>query len=152
MNEGTVLLVEDSQDDVDLTLHCFHNSKITNKINVVRDGTQAIDYLFGKGHGGARKHRDLPILVLLDLKLPKVGGIEVLRRIRSDPRTRRLPVVILSSSNQEKDRANGYDGGANSYICKPVDIDQFNEAIRQLGLYWLLLNERPPEPVEKTVS
>jgi two-component system, response regulator len=149
MSEKTVLLVEDNQDDVDLTLHCFKNNNISNKIVVVRDGAQALDYLFGKTAGTDRETHDLPMLILLDLKLPKVGGLEVLQRIRSDPRTKRLPVVILTSSKEERDRANGYDWGANSYICKPVDLDQFNEGIRQLGFYWLLLNEPPPVPVEK---
>ena len=144
MTEKTVLLVEDTQDDVDLTLHCFKKNNISNNIVVVRDGVQALDYLFGKENKAAA---DLPMLVLLDLKLPKVGGLEVLRRIRAEPRTKRLPVVILTSSKQEQDRANGYDGGANSYICKPVDLDQFTEAIRQLGFYWLLLNEPAPIPL-----
>jgi two-component system, response regulator len=146
--EKIVLLVEDSQDDVDLTLHCFKKNNISNKIVVVRDGAEALDYLFGKAADSGTDN--VPMLILLDLKLPKVGGLEVLRRIRADPRTKRLPVVILTSSKEETDRAGGYDGGANSYICKPVDLDQFNEAIHQLGLYWLLLNEQPPVPLEKT--
>ena len=141
MTEKTVLLVEDSQDDVDLTLHCFRKNSVKNKIVVVRDGVQALEYLFGPS---GTANQDSTSVVLLDLKLPKVGGLEVLHRIRSDARTRRLPVVILTSSKQEQDRASGYDEGANSYICKPVDLDQFNEAVRQLGLYWLLLNEPPP--------
>ncbi len=149
MIEGTVLLVEDNQDDVDLTLRCFKNNNLSNKIVVVRDGVQALDYLFEKTEVAERESHNLPMLILLDLKLPKVGGLEVLQRIRSDPRTRRLPVVILTYSKEERDRADCYDRGVNSYICKPVDLDQFNEAIRQLGLYWLLLNEPPPLLAEK---
>ncbi len=149
MNNNVVLLVEDSQDDIDLTLYCLRKNNILNKIVVMRDGAQALEYLLGQGAQEGKENGDIPAVVLLDLKLPKVGGLEVLRRIRSEPRTRRLPVVILTSSRQERDRANGYDEGANSYICKPVDLDQFNEAIRQLGLYWLLLNEPPPLLVEK---
>lgn len=141
MMEKSVLLVEDSQDDVDLTLHCFKKNNIQNKIIVVRDGVQALDYLFGNN---STANQESTMVVLLDLKLPKVGGLEVLHRIRSEPRTKRLPVVILTSSKQEQDRAKGYDEGANSYICKPVDLDQFSEAVRQLGFYWLLLNEPPP--------
>jgi len=149
MIDGTVLLVEDNQDDVDLTLHCFKNNKISNKIDVVRDGAQALDYLFGKTADTERGPHDLPILILLDLKLPKVGGLEVLQRIRADPRTKRLPVVVLTSSKEEEDRGSSYDKGVNSYLCKPVDLDQFNEAIHQLGLYWLLLNLPPPRLAQK---
>ena len=149
MSERTVLLVEDSQDDIDLTLHCFKKNNVKNKIVVVRDGVQALDYLFGPNNAA---NQESTTLVLLDLKLPKVGGLEVLRRIRSDPRTKRLPVVILTSSKQEQDRATGYDEGANSYICKPVDLDQFNEAVQQLGFYWLLLNEPPPQLSQKVAT
>jgi len=141
MIEETVLLVEDSQDDIDLTLHCFKKNNIRNAVIVMRDGVQALDYLYGANRTA---NQESTTLVLLDLKLPKVGGLEVLRRIRSEPATKRLPVVILTSSKQERDRAEGYDIGANSYICKPVDLEQFNEAVRQLGFYWLLLNESPP--------
>ena len=143
MIEGMVLLVEDNRDDVDLTLHSLKKNRITNKIEVLRDGAQAIDYFFGPG----ATERQMPIVMLLDLKLPKISGLDVLRRVRADPRTRRLPVVILTSSNEERDRATGYDNGANSYICKPVDQEQFNDAINQLGLYWLLLNVPPPDSI-----
>lgn len=151
MSEKTLLLVEDNQDDVDLTLHCFKKNNIQNDIVVVRDGAEALEYLFGSCEHND-KEQELPMLVLLDLKLPKVSGLDVLRRIRSDPHTKRLPVVILTASNQEKDRAGGYDGGANSYICKPVDLDHFSEAVRQLGLYWLLLNQPPPPLVVNKTS
>ena len=140
----TVLLVEDNQDDIDLTLHCFKQNRIANKIMVAPDGVEAIEYLFGEGRHAGRNVDDVPALVLLDLNLPKLNGLEVLQRIRANPRTKRVPVVILTSSKEEQDLIKGYDEGANSYIRKPVDLDQFNEAIKQLGLYWLILNELPP--------
>jgi two-component system, response regulator len=140
MSTKTILLVEDDPSDIDLTRRAFAKSRVANELVVVEDGQEALDYLLGEERSAA----DLPALVLLDLKLPKVQGLEVLRRIRADERTKRLPVVILTSSTEEKDVAAGYDNGGNSYIRKPVDFAQFIEAIRQLGLYWLVLNEQPP--------
>jgi len=139
-----ILLVEDNDDDVELTLRALRRNRVANRVDVVRDGAEALDYLFATGSYSGRDVRDMPNLVLLDLKLPKVGGLEVLERLRADPRTRRLPVVILTSSNVESDLARSYDLGANSYIRKPVDFSQFMEAVNQLGLYWLVLNEAPP--------
>ena len=139
-----ILLVEDNDDDVELTLRALRRNRVANSVDVVRDGAEALEYLFATGAYAARDVRDTPNLVLLDLKLPKVGGLEVLERLRADPRTRRLPVVILTSSNVESDLARSYDLGANSYIRKPVDFAQFMEAVNQLGLYWLVLNEAPP--------
>jgi CheY-like chemotaxis protein len=139
-----ILLVEDNDDDVELTLRALRRNRVANRVDVVRDGAEALEYLFATGGYASRDARDTPNLVLLDLKLPKVGGLEVLERLRSDPRTRRLPVVILTSSNVESDLARSYDLGANSYIRKPVDFTQFMETVNQLGLYWLVLNEAPP--------
>ena len=139
-----ILLVEDNDDDVELTLRALRRNRVANRVDVVRDGAEALEYLFATGSYSGRGVRDTPNLVLLDLKLPKVGGLEVLERLRADPRTRRLPVVILTSSNVESDLARSYDLGANSYIRKPVDFTQFMEAVNQLGLYWLVLNEAPP--------
>jgi two-component system, response regulator len=139
-----ILLVEDNDDDVELTLRALRRNRVANRVDVVRDGAEALEYLFATGSYAGRDMRDTPNLVLLDLKLPKVGGLEVLERLRGDPRTRRLPVVILTSSNVESDLARSYDLGANSYIRKPVDFTQFMEAVNQLGLYWLVLNEAPP--------
>jgi two-component system response regulator len=139
-----ILLVEDNDDDVELTLRALRRNPVANRVDVVRDGAEALEYLFASGSYAGRDERDAPNLVLLDLKLPKVGGLEVLERLRADPRTRRLPVVVLTSSNVESDLARSYDLGANSYIRKPVDFTQFMEAVNQLGLYWLVLNEAPP--------
>jgi len=139
-----ILLVEDNDDDVELTLRALRRNRVANRVDVVRDGAEALEYLFATGGYAGRDVHDTPNLVLLDLKLPKVGGLEVLERLRSDPRTRRFPVVILTSSNVESDLARSYDLGANSYIRKPVDFTQFMEAVNQLGLYWLVLNEAPP--------
>ncbi len=144
MQQKIILLVEDNPDDVELTLHALKKNKITNKIVVAEDGKEALDYLFGEGMYAERDISKTPVLILLDLNLPKIDGIEVLKRIKSDERTCLLPTVILTSSNEEKDLVNGYRFGANSYIRKPVDFNQFAEAIRQLGLYWLVLNEPPP--------
>jgi two-component system response regulator len=143
-----ILLVEDNDDDVELTLRALRRNRVANRVDVVRDGAEALEYLFATGSYAGRDVRDSPNLVLLDLKLPKVGGLEVLERLRADPRTRRLPVVILTSSNVESDLARSYDLGANSYIRKPVDFTQFMEAVNQLGLYWLVLNEAPPYGAE----
>lgn len=144
MEQRVILLVEDNDDDVELTLRALRRNRVANTVDVVRDGQEALDYLFGAGAYAERDVRRLPDLVLLDLKLPKLGGLEVLERLRADPRTRRLPVVVLTSSNVENDLARSYDLGANSYIRKPVDFAQFTEAVHQLGLYWLVLNEAPP--------
>ncbi|HET6202150.1 MAG TPA: response regulator [Planctomycetota bacterium] len=144
MNRKPILLVEDNPDDEALTLRAFRRSRIANEVVVARDGAEALDYLFGAGKHAGRDPNDLPSVVLLDLKLPKIDGLQVLRRIRSDPRTRLLPVVILTSSIEERDRLSGYELGANSYVRKPVDFDQFAGAAEQLGLYWLVLNEPVP--------
>lgn len=140
----SILLVEDNLDDEELTLRALARNNIGNKVVVVRDGQEAVDWLEGTGSHAARDVNDLPALVLLDLKLPKLDGLEVLQRIRGNPRTALVPVVILTSSKEDRDRISGYQGGANSYVQKPVDFTQFVEAVRQLGLYWLVLNEPPP--------
>ena len=142
----TFLLVEDSPDDAELTIRAFEKSRLVNEVVLVRDGQEALDYLFGTGAHAGRDLSVMPELVLLDLKLPKVGGLEVLRRLRQDPRTRRQPVVVLTSSNEEQDIITSYDLGANSFVRKPVDFEQFLEAARQLGLYWLILNSPPVVP------
>jgi two-component system response regulator len=139
-----ILLVEDNADDVDLTLRAFEKSKLATDIVVARDGEAALEYLFALGPYAGRDPRVMPEVVLLDLKLPKVDGLAVLRRMRADERTRRLPVVVLTSSNEERDIISSYDLGANSFVRKPVDFEQFIEASRQLGLYWLGFNEPPP--------
>jgi two-component system response regulator len=146
MNHKMILLVEDNADDEALTLRALNKNKIANKIVVVRDGAEALDFLFCTGAHAQRDPRELPQVILLDLKLPKVDGLEVLRRIRSDPRTLMLPVVVLTSSKEEQDMIKAYSLGVNSYIRKPVDFNQFVEAIGQLGLYWLVLNETPHQP------
>ena len=147
-----ILLVEDNPDDVELTLHAFKKSKLVNRIRVIRDGAEALDYLFGGGEFAGRDVLDVPHLVLLDLKLPKVSGIEVLRRIRGDPRTRSIPVVAMTSSREERDIAETYKLGINSYIVKPVDFDQFGKMVEEIGYYWILLNQPPlpPEPEPRT--
>jgi two-component system response regulator len=132
---GAILLVEDTEDDIELTKRALKKNRLTNPLVVARDGQEALDYLFGD--------EELPAIILLDLQLPKVGGLEVLRRLKADPRTRLIPIIILTSSREERDVVDGYTNGANSYIRKPVDFDQFTEAVRQLGLYWLILNEPP---------
>ena len=139
-----ILLVEDNPDDEALTIRAFQKNNIRNEIIVARDGAEALDFLFAKGTHAGRNAADLPQVVLLDLKLPKVDGLEVLKSIRADQRTAFLPVVILTSSKEQQDIINGYRLGCNSYVRKPVDFDQFLEAARQLGLYWLLLNEPLP--------
>ena len=145
MAQKMILLVEDNPDDEALTLRALNKNRVANNIVVVRDGVEALDYLFASGSYAGRDPFELPQVVLLDLKLPKVDGLEVLRRIRSDPRTHMLPVVILTSSREEQDLIQAYSNGANSYVRKPVDFNQFVEAIGQLGLYWLVLNEAPPQ-------
>jgi CheY-like chemotaxis protein len=144
MFEKTILLVEDNADDEELTVRALKKNNVTNDLVVARDGVEALDYVFGTGAYSGRDTSVLPGLVLLDLKLPKIDGLEVLRRMRGDERTKRMPVVVLTSSKEEQDVIRSYDLGANSYIRKPVDFNQFTEAVRQLGLYWLMLNEVPP--------
>jgi two-component system response regulator len=144
METKTILLVEDNPDDEALTLRALKRNNILNEVIVARDGAEALDYLFAQGEYQGRDASQLPEVVLLDLKLPKIDGLDVLRRIRSEPLTRRMAVVILTSSNEERDIITGYDLGANSYIRKPVDFNQFMEAVRQLGVYWLVLNVSPP--------
>ena len=146
MSEKIILIAEDNPNDEELTLRALRKNNISNHVVVVRDGQEALDYLFG---GGAHAARDLslrPQVMLLDINLPKVNGLEVLKRIRADERTKTMPVVILTSSAEERDRLAAYANFANSYIRKPVDFDQFTEAVRELGLYWLVLNEPPPRP------
>lgn len=144
MEKKTILLVEDNPDDETLTLRALSKNNILNTVDVVRDGAEALDYLFAAGAHANRDVSRQPSVVLLDLKLPKVDGLEVLRRLRDDDRTRLVPVVILTSSKEEQDLVNGYRLGANSYIRKPVDFVQFVDAVRDLGLYWLVLNETAP--------
>ena len=139
-----ILLVEDNPDDVEMTMMAFRKSNIVNEIVVVSDGQEALDYLFGTGDWKDRDPLVMPHMVLLDLNLPLVAGLDVLRRMRADATTKLLPVVVLTTSSEDKDIISSYDLGANSYIRKPVDFGQFVEAVRQLGLYWLVLNERPP--------
>ena len=146
MDNKVILLVEDNPRDEALTLRALKKSNIVNEVVVTRDGVEALDYLFGTGKFAGRDTSEIPQLVLLDLKLPKVDGLEVLHRMRSDERTRRLPVVIFTSSSEEEDMVKSYDLGANSYVRKPVDFDHFMEATRQLGMYWLVLNEAAPLP------
>lgn len=144
MNDEAILLVEDNPDDEALTLRALKKNNIKNEVVVAHDGAEALDYLFGEGAYSGRDIRVMPQVVLLDLKLPKVDGFEVLRRLRADERTKGLPVVILTSSIEEQDRISGYDLGANSYIRKPVEFSNFIEAVRQLGLYWVILNQAAP--------
>ena len=145
MNNGEVniLLVEDNQADVELTLHALARNNLTNPVKVVQDGAEALDFLFCAGAYKSRANSK-PKVILLDLKLPKVDGLEVLERVKSDERTREIPVVVLTSSREERDMVESYRLGVNSYITKPVDFQQFTEAVRQIGLYWLLLNQPPP--------
>ena len=146
MENKMILLVEDNADDEALTLRALKKNNIGNKVFIVRDGAEALDFLFCAGIYADRDPREMPQVTLLDLKLPKVDGLEVLRRLRADERTHLLPIVILTSSNEEKDVVAGYQLGANSYVRKPVDFIEFLEAARQLGLYWLVLNNMPPLP------
>jgi two-component system response regulator len=145
MNSGEleILLVEDNQDDMDLALHALRREKLVNNIVVARDGEEALDFLFCRGAFTYRSFEHPPKLVLLDLKLPKVDGMEVLKQVKSDPRTRAIPVVIMTSSKEERDLVAGYNLGANSYIQKPVDFEQFRETVKTVGLYWLVVNQQP---------
>ena len=144
MSNGMILLVEDNPDDEALTIRALKKNQVVNEVAVVRDGVEALNYLFCEGAYAQRKANDFPQVILLDLKLPKLDGLGVLQRIRADARTKLLPVVILTSSIEEQDRMKSYGLGANSYVRKPVDFVEFVEAARQLGLYWLVLNEPPP--------
>ena len=143
-SEIVILLVEDNPADVKLTLHALRGEKLGNHIDVVGDGEEALDYIFHRGTYSASPDATLPQLILLDLKLPKVDGLEVLRQVKADPRTKVVPVVILTSSTEERDLVESYRLGVNSYIQKPVDFNQFRETVKQLGLYWLLVNQAPP--------
>jgi two-component system, response regulator len=144
MEEKMILLVEDNPDDETLTLRAFRKNNMGNRIVVVRDGEEALNFLFRKGEYAEHSPQEFPEIILLDLKLPKIDGLGVLQQIRANPRTRLLPVIILTSSKEEQDLIEGYSQGANSFVRKPVDFNQFLEAVRQLGLYWLVLNEPPP--------
>lgn len=144
MSDRIILLVEDDPGDEELTLRALQKANILNPVVVVRDGAEALDYLFAEGAHAKRDPADVPQVVLLDLNLPKLGGLDVLHRLRANERTRLLPVVILTSSKEDRDLIKGYELGANSYIVKPVDFTQFSDAVRQLGLYWLVLNQQPP--------
>ena len=148
--DKVILLVEDNADDEALTKRAFKKNNVMNRVVVARDGVEALDYLFGTGAHTGRDLSVMPTLVLLDLKLPKVDGLEVLRRMRADPRTKVTPVVVLTSSKEEQDLVTSYSIGVNSYIRKPVDFEQFMEAVRHLGLYWLVLNEPPPVGLHKS--
>jgi two-component system response regulator len=143
MHNKYILLVEDNPDDVKLTLRALKKSNIVNEVVVAEDGAEALDYLFGTGKYQGHDPNRMPQVVLLDLKMPKLNGLEVLQRIRANEKTRLLPVVMLTTSNEDRDRIKSYKLGANSYICKPVDFSQFAKAVQQLGLYWLVLNEAP---------
>lgn len=143
-DEHIILLVEDNPKDEKLTLRALQKSRVSNRVVVVRDGAEALDYLFARGVYSERRAAELPTLILLDLQLPKIDGLEVLRQIRLDPQIGLTPVVILTSSDEDRDRLKGYQLGANSYVCKPVDFARFTEAVGQLGLYWLVVNLPPP--------
>ncbi len=143
LGELDILLVEDNQDDMDLALHALRREKLANRIFVVHDGEEALDFLFCREAFSERSFDHPPKLVLLDLKLPKVDGMEVLKQVKSDPRTKTIPVVIMTSSKEERDLVAGYNLGANSYIQKPVDFDQFRETVKTVGLYWLVINQPP---------
>jgi CheY-like chemotaxis protein len=145
MKAKKILLVEDSPDDQELIRMAIEDGHIANEIVAVSDGVQALDYLFGRGAYAGRDVSDTPLVILLDIKLPKVNGLEVLQQLRADPRTALIPVVMLTSSNEERDILASYQNGVNSYVRKPVDFDQFTEAVKQLKLYWVILNETPPD-------
>ncbi|HUP40159.1 MAG TPA: response regulator [Vicinamibacterales bacterium] len=149
MNNGPILLIEDNPDDQKLTIRALKKNNITNEIVLAEDGAQALEYLFGTGQYAGRDTQTPPALVLLDLKLPKIDGLMVLEQLRADPRTKTVPVVVLTSSKEEQDLVRSYELGANSYVQKPVDFMAFVEAARQLGVYWLILNEQPPVSTQK---
>ena len=153
MNAGKldILLVEDNQDDMDLALHALKQGRLANNIVVARDGEEALDFLFCRGAFAQRSFEHPPKLVLLDLKLPKVDGMEVLKQVKNDPRTRTIPIVIMTSSKEERDLVAGYNLGANSYIQKPVDFDQFRQTVKTIGLYWLVINQPVPISVMNEV-
>lgn len=142
-NEVDILLVDDSQDDIDLTLHALRSENLANRVFVARDGEEALDFLFCQGPHSGRSFDQRPKLVLLDLKLPKIDGMQVLKRLKSDERTRTIPVVLLTSSREDRDRVNGYDLGVNSYLQKPVDFAEFRKLVKLMGLYWLVTNQAP---------
>jgi two-component system response regulator len=146
MNQSPILLVEDNKDDEELTIRGLRKNNVANEIIVVRDGAEALDYLFATGAHAGRDSRVVPQVVLLDLNLPLVGGLDVLKRVRADDRTKLLPIVVLTSSKEEEDIIKSYSLGANGYVRKPVNFNAFTEAVRTLGLFWLLLNEAPPAP------
>jgi len=150
-SDNEILLIEDDEADIELALHALRENKLINHIQVLRDGEEALDYLLGSGCDARGPSGQMPKLILLDLKLPKVDGIEVLRRIKSDPTTKFIPVVILTSSKEERDLVRGYDLGVNSYIRKPVDFNQFREIVTQVGLYWLVINQPAPVQLEPVV-
>jgi two-component system, response regulator len=146
-----ILLVEDNPSDAELTLHALRKHKVANQIQHVRDGEEALDFLFCRGSFSGRQFDNAPHLVLLDLKLPKVDGLQVLQAVKSDPRTRAIPIIVLTSSKEERDMVNTYQFGANSYIQKPVNFGDFQDVVRQLGLYWLLMNSKPPAAAFSTI-
>jgi two-component system, response regulator len=151
--DADILLVEDNRDDVELTIHAFRKENLANHIYVAGDGEEALDFIFCTGQFATRSIERRPRLILLDLKLPKVDGMEVLRRLKNDERTKTIPIVILTSSKEERDLVKGYNLGANSYIQKPVDFDQFRDTVKQVGLYWLLINQPPvAEPISQTAG
>jgi two-component system response regulator len=142
-NQTEILLVEDSEDDLDMTLRALRKANMANHIQIARDGAEALDFIFCEGAHAARKIENMPKLILLDLKLPKIDGMEVLRRVKTDPRTKMIPVVMLTSSKEQNDVITSYGLGSNSYIVKPVDFESFAEAVQKMGMYWLLLNQPP---------
>jgi two-component system, response regulator len=151
-NAVEILLVEDNPDDIELALYALRKNNLANLIHVVRDGEEALDFLFCRGAYSQRRFEAPPRVILLDLKLPKIDGLEVLRAIKADPRTKPVPVVVMTSSKQQRDMVEGYQLGVNSYIQKPVDFDQFREVVRELGFYWLVINQSPPPEAFKPLG